>query len=360
MKKTPLNEVHRELGARMVEFAGWDMPVQYESALKEHLAVRQAAGLFDVSHMGQLEMIGTDALQMIQKVTCNDAARLADGQAQYSAFLYPEGTFVDDIVVYRMNAEHMFICINAANISKDFEWVKAQQEGDVEIHNRSDQYAQLAIQGPQALSILQELVEIELPSIKRYWFAFGKVDGTEALISRTGYTGEDGFELYIAAARAESIWRKLLKAGESRGLTPAGLAARNTLRLEACYALYGHDIDNTTTPWEADLGWIVKLNKGEFIGKHSLVTQKEAGVKQKLAALEMVDRGIARDGFPVYLGGKQIGQVTSGTFSPSLQRSIGLAYVPAAHAGTGQELDVDIRGKRLKAKVVEKPFYQRK
>lgn len=360
MKKTPLNEVHRELGARMVEFAGWDMPVQYESALKEHMAVRQAAGLFDVSHMGQLEIIGKDALPMIQKVTCNDVARLADGQAQYSAFLYNEGTFVDDIVVYRINAEHIFICINASNIGKDFEWVKAQQEGDVEVRNSSDQYALLAIQGPQALSILQELVDIKLSSMKRYWFAFGKVDGTEALISRTGYTGEDGFELYIAPARAETIWRKLLKTGESHGITPAGLAARNTLRLEACYALYGHEIDHTTTPWEADLDWILKLNKGEFVGKQALLAQKEAGLKQKLAAFEMVDRGIARDGFSVYLAGKQMGRVTSGTFSPCLQRSIGLAYVPATHAQPGQELDVDIRGKRTKAKIVEKPFYKRK
>lgn len=344
----------------MIEFAGWEMPVQYESALKEHLAVRQSVGLFDVSHMGQLEVRGRKALATVQKVTCNDAGRVADGQTQYSAFLYPDGTFVDDIVVYRITAEHFFICVNAANKDKDYQWLRRHQEGEVEILDSSDHYALLALQGPNAPQVLQSVTPADLVSVKRYWFIQGEVVGVPALISRTGYTGEDGFELYILCETAELVWQELLAAGAPFSIRPAGLAARNTLRLEVRYALYGNDIDETTTPWEAGLGWIVKMHKGNFIGREALEQQKQQGVVRKLVGFEMVDRGIPRDHFPVYVDGKPFGHVTSGSFSPSLQRGIGLTYLPVSGAETGTEFEIDRRGKRLRAKVVETPFYKRK
>lgn len=344
----------------MIEFAGWEMPVQYESALKEHLAVRQSVGLFDVSHMGQLEVRGRKALATVQKVTCNDAGRVADGQTQYSAFLYPDGTFVDDIVVYRITAEHFFICVNAANKDKDYQWLRRHQEGEVEILDSSDHYALLALQGPNAPQVLQSVTPADLVSVKHYWFIQGQVVGVPALISRTGYTGEDGFELYILCETAELVWQELLAAGAPFGIRPAGLAARNTLRLEVRYALYGNDIDETTTPWEAGLGWIVKMHKGDFIGREALEQQKQQGVVRKLVGFEMVDRGIPRDHFPVYVDGKPFGHVTSGSFSPSLQKGIGLTYLPVSGAETGTEFEIDRRGKRLRAKVVETPFYKRK
>lgn len=344
----------------MIEFAGWEMPVQYESALKEHLAVRQSVGLFDVSHMGQLEVRGRKALATVQKVTCNDAGRVADGQTQYSAFLYPDGTFVDDIVVYRITAEHFFICVNAANKDKDYQWLRRHQEGEVEILDSSDHYALLALQGPNAPQVLQSVTPADLVSVKRYWFIQGQVVGVPALISRTGYTGEDGFELYILCETAELVWQELLAAGAPFSIRPAGLAARNTLRLEVRYALYGNDIDETTTPWEAGLGWIVKMHKGDFIGREALEQQKQQGVVRKLVGFEMVDRGIPRDHFPVYVDGKPFGHVTSGSFSPSLQKGIGLTYLPVSGAETGTEFEIDRRGKRLRAKVVETPFYKRK
>lgn len=344
----------------MIEFAGWEMPVQYESALKEHLAVRQSVGLFDVSHMGQLEVRGRKALATVQKVTCNDAGRVADGQTQYSAFLYPDGTFVDDIVVYRITAEHFFICVNAANKDKDYQWLRRHQEGEVEILDSSDHYALLALQGPNAPQVLQSVTPADLVSVKRYWFIQGEVVGVPALISRTGYTGEDGFELYILCETAELVWQELLAAGAPFSIRPAGLAARNTLRLEVRYALYGNDIDETTTPWEAGLGWIVKMHKGDFIGREALEQQKQQGVVRKLVGFEMVDRGIPRDHFPVYVDGKPFGHVTSGSFSPSLQKGIGLTYLPVSGAETGTEFEIDRRGKRLRAKVVETPFYKRK
>lgn len=344
----------------MIEFAGWEMPVQYESALKEHLAVRQSVGLFDVSHMGQLEVRGRKALATVQKVTCNDAGRVADGQTQYSAFLYPDGTFVDDIVVYRITAEHFFICVNAANKDKDYQWLRRHQEGEVEILDSSDHYALLALQGPNAPQVLQSVTPADLVSVKRYWFIQGEVVGVPALISRTGYTGEDGFELYILCETAELVWQELLAAGAPFSIRPAGLAARNTLRLEVRYALYGNDIDETTTPWEAGLGWIVKMHKGNFIGREALEQQKQQGVVRKLVGFEMVDRGIPRDHFPVYVDGKPFGHVTSGSFSPSLQKGIGLTYLPVSGAETGTEFEIDRRGKRLRAKVVETPFYKRK
>lgn len=359
LRKTPLNAVHKEFGARMVEFAGWEMPVQYDSALKEHLAVRRSVGVFDVSHMGQIELLGKDALQMAQKVTCNDVMRLSDCQAQYSAFLTPEGTFLDDVIVYRISAEHVFICINAANREKDYDWIVSRKEGDVDILNNSDHYVLLAVQGPKAGEVLQQMTATDLSSLKYYRFALGQVDGQRALISRTGYTGEDGFEIYIAPECAEAVWQRLFRVGRPFEITPAGLAARNTLRLEMRYPLYGQDIDQTTTPWEARLGWIVKLEKGDFIGKEPLARQKTEGIHRKLAGFEMVDRGIAREHYPVLIGGETVGEVTSGSFAPSLHKNIGLVYLPSNYTQIGQLIEVGIRGKQVKAKVVETPFYKR-
>lgn len=351
--------MHQQFGARLVEFAGWEMPVQYESALKEHLAVREAAGVFDVSHMGELEITGPDAEALVQRVTCNDVSRLTDGQAQYSAFLYPEGTFVDDVVVYRLQPEHFLICVNAANREKDFEWVRSYTAGDVKVEDRSDHYVQLAVQGPRAEAVLQDLTPVDLSEIKFYRFERGPVGGADAIISRTGYTGEDGFEIYFSPRHAESVWEDLFRVGAPAGLKPAGLAARNTLRLEMKYALYGNDIDDSTTPLEAGLGWILKLKKGEFIGRERLQQQKAEGVSQKLVGFEMVGRGIARDGYPVLIDGEQVSEVTSGSFAPSVGKAVGLTYLPVEFANVGQALQIEIRGKAVEAAVAPTPFYQR-
>ena len=360
LRKTALNAIHREFGGKMVEFAGWEMPVQYQGALKEHLAVRQAVGVFDVSHMGQLEIVGKDALTVAQKVTSNDISRLKDEQAQYSAFLNPNGTFIDDIVVYRINSQHIFICVNAANREKDYQWLKRKKQGDVQIQDSSDAYVLLAIQGPQSEALLQQLTDVDLSQIRYYRFTHGSVAGGHALISRTGYTGENGFEIYISPEKAEPIWRELFRVGEPLGVTAAGLAARNTLRLEMCYALYGNDIDDTTSPLESGLGWIVKLDKPDFIGQESLREQKKQGLQRKLISFEMVDRGIARDHFPVFVEQTCVGEVTSGSFSPSLKKNIGLTYLPIEKAEIDQLFHVEIRGKRLQARVVEKPFLKKK
>jgi aminomethyltransferase len=358
MKKTPLNQVHHRSGARMVDFVGWEMPVQYESALREHLSVRNHAGLFDVSHMGEIELIGPDALAFTQRVTCNDAARLSNGQVQYSALLTPKGTLIDDILVYRFNQEHFFVCVNASNKDKDFEWLRSQKRGNLDVIDSSDSYAQLALQGPKAQELLQKLTAFPLATLQYYWFAWTEVSGVRTLISRTGYTGEDGFELYLPPENASDIWEQLMAAGQSLRVIPAGLAARNTLRLEVCYLLYGNDMDDHTTPWEAGLGWIVKLGKGDFLGKEALVKQKEKGIQRRLQGFEMVDRGIARDHFPVYLDEQPIGHVTSGSYSPSLEKSIGLTYLPVNRDPESQ-LHVEIRGKRLTAKPVDIPFLKK-
>ena len=359
MKKTPLDAVHKELGARMVEFAGWHMPVQYKSALEEHLAVRSTVGIFDVSHMGQIEISGKDALKLSQKITCNDVERLLDGQAQYSALLYSNGTFVDDIVLYRIHAEHIFICVNASNQEKDFQWILQHQEGEVEVRDMSDQYAQFAVQGPQAEELLTPLIDGDLSTLKYYWSFQGKIAGVPALISRTGYTGEDGFEVYLASSQAETVWRAILEEGRSFGIKPVGLAARNTLRLEVRYPLYGNDIDQTTNPWEAGLGWIVKLEGGDFVGKEALLGLKQQGASRKLAGFVLQDRGIARDHYPVYLNSERVGEVSSGSYAPSLGKSIGLAYLPAEHANPGQQIEIEVRAKRLRAGLVSGPFYRR-
>jgi len=359
LKKTALWEIHRQLGARMVDFAGWDMPVQYTGPLQEHMAVRTRAGIFDVSHMGEIEVAGRNALETIQRVTSNDAKRLAVGQVQYSALTTPAGTFVDDILVYRMGSDRFFLCVNCSNQEKDYRWILESALPGAEVKFRSDEFSQLAIQGPTALEILQPLTAIDLRSMKYYWFAEGKFAGAEAIVSRTGYTGEDGFEIYLAPAHAVEVWTRIWETGRPLGLEPAGLAARNTLRLEAKMALYGNDIDETTTVLEADLAWICRLDKGDFIGREPLLRQREEGLRRKLIGFEVVERGIARDHYLIRKDGEDLGLVTSGSPAPFLQKNIGLAYLPTRLCGTGTEFDVIIRGKPVRARVVTTPFYTR-
>ena len=361
LKKTPLNARHRALGARMVDFGGWDMPVEYAGLADEHLAVRTRAGLFDVSHMGQIELAGRDALAAVQHITSNDASRLARNQAQYSALTTPDGTFVDDVLTYKLNDEHFMLVVNASNIVKDFAWItkSVADLGDVVAVNTSSRYALLAIQGPAALGILQTLTGVNLSEIKYYWFTTGEIAAVRGTISRTGYTGEDGFEVFVPPASAERVWDALLNAGRADGLIPAGLGARDTLRLEAGMRLYGNDMDESTTVLEADLGWIVGWKKASFIGAEALRRQKAEGVQRKLVGFEVLDRGIARHGYEVYVDGQQAGQVTSGTQTPHLKKAIGMAYLPASHTAPGSEFEIDLRGRRLRARVVPMPFYKR-
>lgn len=361
LKKTALNEAHRKQGGKMVDFGGWDMPVQYPAGtIAEHMAVRTAAGIFDVSHMGEVEIKGPQSLALVQHITSNDASKLADGQIQYSGLTTPAGTFVDDILVHRFGPDHYFLCVNASNTDKDFDWIQSHAPGfDAEVTNLSPKYTQLAIQGPKALEIMQPLTDVELAAIKYYWFTTGHVDGVPAIIARTGYTGEDGVEIYFDPSESERIWDKILEAGKPAGLIPCGLAARNTLRLEAKMALYGHEIDDTTTVLEADLAWICKLGKGEFLGRDKLAKQKEDGLMRKLVGFEVLDKGIARDGYPVFIDGQQAGHVTSGSPAPFLKKNIGLAYLPIEHIAIGTKFEIDVRGRRLAAEVVPTPFYKR-
>jgi aminomethyltransferase len=348
------------MGAKMVDFGGWDMPVEYSGIIDEHLAVRTRAGIFDVSHMGEVEIRGPQALQLVEWVTPNAASRLQDNQVQYSALLYPQGTFVDDILVHRFGPEHFFLCVNASNQRKDYEWIVDQNRFDAEVEFASEKYAQLAVQGPQALATVQKLTRTELASIRYYWFARGEVLGIPAILARTGYTGEDGVELYLPPEEAVRVWKAVLEAGRECDLKPCGLGARNTLRLEAKMALYGHEIDDTTTPWEAGLGWIVKLDKGDFLGREALVKQKEQGVARQLAGFEMRERGIARDGYVVRVDGRPAGRVTSGSPAPFLKKNIGLCYVPVERAGLGQRIEIEIRNQPVGAEIVPTPFYSRK
>jgi len=358
--KTPLNGIVRRAGAKMVNFAGWDMPVQFRSVVEEHLAVRNHAGLFDVSHMGEILVKGKDAFDCVQYLTPNNVARLSPGQVQYSALLTPRGTFVDDILVYRRGEADFLLCVNASNIQKDYQWIQSQARGEVEVEDASSRFAQLALQGPKAAGILAEVADPRLADLPSYHFVEGKVGGISALISRTGYTGEDGFEIYLAPEGAEQVWSDLLRVGATEGLQPAGLAARDTLRLEARLPLYGNDIDDTVTPLEAGLSFMVRLDSGDFLGAEVLREQKTAGISRKLAGFELTDRGIARHGHSVRVEGREVGEVTSGTFAPFLKRSIGLAYLPAAQFELGKELEIVIREKRVRGKVVKTPFYKRK
>lgn len=361
LKLTPLNDAHRALGAKMVDFVGWDMPVQYSGTITEHLGVRNSAGLFDVSHMGEIEVKGADALKLIQLISCNDASKLSDGQIHYTALMTPKGTFVDDMLVHRFNSEYFFLCVNASNVDKDFQWIESNAKGlDVDVRNTSDKYFQIAIQGPRSVEILQPLVDIDLSTIKYYWFKEGNFDSIPVLITRTGYTGEDGFEIYGLPDEAVKVWNKILDQGKPLGLIPAGLAARNTLRLEAKMMLYGNDIDDTTTVLEADLGWIVKLAKGDFLGRDILVQQKEKGLSRKIVGFEVLDRAPVRDGYSVFIGDQEVGKVTSGSPSPFLKKNIGLAYLPIEKATLGTEFSIEVRGRKVDARVIETPFYKRK
>ncbi len=343
----------------MVPFAGWDMPVQYAGPIPEHMAVRTRAGIFDVSHMGEIEVKGANAQESLQKLTCNDIRALAVSQCQYSVLTTPKGTFVDDIVIYRMASDHFFICVNASNQEKDFLWIRENALSNTEVLFRSDDFSQISVQGPRALEIVQPLTDIRLAPMKYYWFERGTFAGVDAIVSRTGYTGEDGFEVYCHPSKTESVWMQIMESGKPFGLEPAGLAARNTLRLEAKMLLYGNDMDDTTSVLEADLGRICKLQKGNFIGREELLRQAQTGVKRILAGFEMVDRGIARDHYPVEIDGHPAGTVTSGSPAPFLKKNIGLAYLPVANAAVGTQLDVVIREKSAKAQVVPTPFYRK-
>jgi aminomethyltransferase len=359
LKRTPLYECHVEAGARLVDFAGWEMPVQYQGVnqgvIEEHRAVRTAAGMFDVSHMGEVRVQGPEAEAFLQRLTPNDVSKLAPGRAHYSGLLTDSGTYVDDLLIYRLGAEEFLVVVNASNADRDFEWIASRAGTGVRVTNESDQWALLAVQGPKAVEILRPLMTPGAVDLKYYGFLQGEVDGRPAILSRTGYTGEDGFELYLRPEDAPAVWRRLLEAGVS----PAGLGARDTLRLEASMALYGHEIDETTTPFEAGLAWVVKMNKGDFLGREALAAQQAEGIRRKLVGFEIQGRGIARQGHEMKKEGSTVGAVTSGTWSPSFEKAVGMAYVPAGLAAPGTALEIDVRGRALPAVVVEMPFYRR-
>ena len=359
-KKTALYAEHKRMGARLIPFGGWEMPVEYSGIAKEHTAVRTAAGLFDVSHMGEFEVEGPEALDLIQFVTSNDASRLVDGQIQLSALPTEEGGVVDDLLVYRKAAHRYMLVVNASNIDKDFNWITSRNRFDARLRNVSDRTTLLSIQGPRAQEILQPLTRTPLGPIQYYHFAQGQLAGADAILSRTGYTGEDGFEIYFAPEHSEAIWNALLKTGQPLGLLPAGLGARNTLRLEAKMLLYGNDMDETKTLLEAGLGWIVKLEKGDFVGRAALAKQKQEGIKRVLVGFEMLGRDIARDHYPVLINGSEVGQVTSGSPSITLKKNIGLTYLPVEHRATGTTFQVSVRGRACDAQVVPTPFYKRR
>jgi aminomethyltransferase len=340
----------------MVEFAGWEMPVQYSGILGEHRAVRTAAGLFDVSHMGEVELRGAGALEACQRLASNDVSRLDDGDAIYTVLCLPSGGIVDDVIVTRLAADRVLICVNASNRRKDVEWLREHRLG-ADVVDRSDELALIALQGPRSADVLRPLVDVDVDRLRRFHAREGVVAGVSVLVSRTGYTGEDGFELYVDWNRAERLWEALLEVGTPRGLVPAGLGARDTLRLEKGYALYGNDIDETKTPLEAGLGWVVKLDKGDFVGRDALLRQKQQGLSRSLAGLTMEAPGVPRHGYRVLAAGTAAGEVTSGTMSPMLGNGIALAYVPAASARPGTPLAIEIRGRAHAARVVRLPFY---
>ncbi len=361
MLKTRFNELHRKMGAKMVEFVGWDMPIEYKGIIDEHLAVRMKAGLFDVSHMGEVLVTGKDALAYVQFLTPNDAGKLVPGQVQYTALMTPESTFVDDMLVYCIEKpEHYFLVVNAANVDKDFAWIAGHTKGfDVKVENLSDGYSQVALQGPLAEQILQPLTDIDLAAMKSFWWAKGTVAGLDCLVSRTGYTGEDGFEIYTTDPAPAPVWTSIIDRGTPLGLLPIGLGARDTLRLESKLMLYGNDITDKTTVLEADLKWIVKLEKGDFLGKPVIEKQLREGLTRKLVGFELVDRGVARPHYPAFVGGRHVSDVCSGTFSPLLKKPIGLVYLPIEATAVGTEFEIGIRDKMVKAKVVPTPFYKR-
>ena len=363
-RKTALHPVHRRLGAKMVDFNGWDMPVEYSGIIAEHMAVRTGVGIFDVSHMGDIRVAGNEALVAIQHISMNDASRLAIGQAQYSAMLYPQATFVDDIIVHRVGGQEYLIVINAGTREKDFNWVRDNtHQFDCEVENLSDDFTQIAIQGPRGVDLVQKLTDADLSGVKFYWVTRGTLCGLKnILIARTGYTGEDGFEIYIPSDQETSarVWNEVLAAGKEFGVLPCGLGARNTLRLESKLPLYGHEISDTINVWEAGLERFCKMEKPEFVGRAALEQSKAAGLKRVLVGLEMVERGIARDGYRILnTSGQQVGHVTSGSYAPFLKKNVALAYLPPDLSATGTEVLVEIRNQGVKARIVPTPFYKR-
>jgi aminomethyltransferase len=361
LRKTPLNARHRASNARMVPYAGWDMPVEYSGITNEHLAVRARAGLFDVSHMGELEIAGKDALAAVQRISSNDASRLKVGQAHYAGLLTPEGTFVDDMLVLRMAPNHFMLVVNAGNVAKDYAWVSEQIKsvGEAALVDSSSRYALIALQGPAAREVLQPLTGVELGELKYYWFGHGEVANARATISRTGYTGEDGFEIFVPPNMADRVWQAILESGRGADVIPCGLGARDTLRLEAAMRLYGNDIDESTTALEAGLGWTIGWSKSGFIGEDRLRQQKAQGVEKQLVGFEMTGRGIARHGYPVMHGDQRVGVVTSGTQTPFLRKAIGMAYVPTSLAAPDTAITIDVRGRATEARIVPLPFYKR-
>lgn len=360
-RRTPLYDEHVRLKARMVDFAGWEMPVQYTGVIEEHRAVRSAAGLFDVSHMGQIEIAGAGAEALVQGLTTNDVKKLTDGRAQYSILCNERGTVIDDIIVYRFSPTRYLIVVNASNADKDFAWCQRHDRPDAQVTDRSSDFALIAFQGPLAAKILQTQTGVNLADIGTYFFAVGEVAGVkDVVIARTGYTGEDGFELFIRPDASPAIWQALLERGKSQGVKAAGLGARDTLRLEMKYSLYGHEITEETNPLEAGLGWVVKLDTpDDFIGKAAIVDIKQHGLARKLVGFRMVGRGIPRQGYRILSHGREIGVVTSGTMSPSLDAAIGIGYVSAGQEAVGNTISVDIRGDPREAVIVKTPFYKR-
>lgn len=360
LKRTPLYQKHLDLKAKIVPFAGFEMPVQYSGIIDEHNCVRTKAGLFDVSHMGEIAVKGPDSLTFLMYHTPNDVSRLAPGKIQYSCLITPEGTFIDDLLVHSFSSDYYFLCVNAANTEKDYQWLLDHKKGNVEIINKSPEYYQLALQGPKAQAILQPLTDVDLSTIKYYRFTEGKVRGKEAIISRTGYTGEDGFEIYGNPEEGPYVWDRIMEVGEKEGIQPIGLGARDTLRLEASMHLYGNDIDEATTVIEAGLGWIAKMEKGDFLGRDILEKQLKEGINRTLVGFEMVGPGIARHGYKTLLNGKEVGWVTSGSYAPFLGKNIGMAYLPPELGEVNNQFTIEIRGKEVPARVVSTPFYKRK
>ena len=357
LKRTSLFDIHQQLGAKIVEFGGFEMPVQYTSILEEHRRIRERVGLFDVSHMGEVEIRGTDALAFIQRITINDASRLTAGRVQYSAMCYDDGGIVDDLLVYHLGDRYLLV-INAANIEKDVSWMRDHLEGDVTLTDRSDEFTLIAIQGPRSLDTLRKLTTVDLSAIEYYHYTHGVVAGVEMMISRTGYTGELGFELYMPSdvKTSEGVWNALMAAGKEFGIGPAGLGARDTLRMEMGFCLYGHDIDQTTNPIEAGLSWITKVDKGEFIGRAAILKMKTEGPKRKLAGFALKDKAFPRPGYKLKVKGNEVGTVTSGTFSPILDRGIGMGYVWAEVARAGTDVLVCIRDREYPASITSFPF----
>lgn len=359
LKRTPLFDTHHAHKARMVNFGGWEMPVQYRGIIEEHQAVRNAVGIFDVSHMGEIVVRGPEALQLVNFVTTNNAAKLQSGQAHYSGLLYETGCFVDDILVHKVSETEYFLCVNASNQDKDFAHITSHNRFDCEVENAGPRYAQIAVQGPLSPKVVNRVTKDDISLLRYYWFTETEAAGFPARVAHTGYTGEDGFELYVAPKHAGPLWQALLAAGAGSGIAPCGLGARNTLRLEAGMALYGHEIDASITPLEAGLAWIVKFDKGDFVGRAALEAQRSAGVKRRLTGFEMTERGIGRDGYEVRIDGEAAGWVTSGGPSPTLNKNIGLCYLPAAAAESGRPIEIVIRDRPVAAVTVPTPFYKR-